>query len=75
MHTGLIDSRTHITQLVYMKTVYHMHANKFHIIHMPKSGFFLNQYHEFLFFLAYYLYAFPWDRALISLLGCLIFRI
>ncbi len=33
---------------MYAKTAYHMHANKFGIIYMPKSNF-VYQYHKFLF--------------------------
>jgi len=47
---------------MYTNTVYYMHTKHVCMIYTPKS-IFAYQYHEFLFYLAYHLYKFSWDRA------------
>ncbi len=55
-------ARQQISYHMHARTAYYMHAKHVHIIWNPKS-IFEYQYHEFSFFdLAYYLYAFSWDR-------------
>ncbi len=78
----LINWPDHMSLLLFfwwIKTVYHMHTNKFHIIctwklhiictpntfvsYIRQSSFFRINTTSFHFYLPYYLYGFSWDRA------------